>query len=739
MDDHLQRVIAQFNSKRKRQPMNGRFPNYLRAVVVETNDPLNMGRVRFRCPELHDKDIPVKFCPWAEPAKNHVGGQNGGDWSPPIIGHYIFITFEKADPRVPLYVSAADPTLRRNYPLESVHTRTPGYLDADGSVAEGDNPPDDFDRDYLPKDQRPMSRGWKDPYGNLIGLYGTGFVPSSHRIPPAPAGMDPTTSAELSAGSKPKVNEPDYKTMTMITKLGHQVVVSDIGYEWDSTVKDDKETVADDNQEVEVEVGDGDEPADAEIKASKTRGEFTGDFEADKDFEVKRWKYLQKLISEGESKDSDQRRYSIRTRAGHYFEMRDVGWNKTRAGEFTDESRIISDTDKDERWIKMATKGGHLLQLMDVGFDPENDNNYKGDLLDDVGEWHEEDEWGADKRQIRLVSRHGFKLAIDDRGSSDTSGEDESPHGNGILLKTRRGSSKAQDDMQTIATQNGGGGGGRGHYLELSDKDEVNAIKLGTPNDQLIEINDKYKFISINTEVPHEVNREWKGLKDNEFTLSSARMNQAAELETFHLILDKENEFGRFKTPKAQGLEMRDKEELVDLRDEEDRGLFLSKSRGFSVFRSMENRNSFLLIDDNNKVVLLQNNDGKIQVYSNEAIELVSDTEINMKAPKINLRARDEINITASGISGKVANGKLGVTGDVHADNVRAFIPEGERPLHIDGKGIAKPEPIAGNTPNITKDERERSDLSPKQDTEELGLAPNMPKKPVDESVIRGE
>ena len=66
MSDNLNVVWSKFFSHRTRTLWE-RFPGHYRALVVETNDPLNMYRVRFKCPDLHDFDLPSEDCPWAVP------------------------------------------------------------------------------------------------------------------------------------------------------------------------------------------------------------------------------------------------------------------------------------------------------------------------------------------------------------------------------------------------------------------------------------------------------------------------------------------------------------------------------------------------------------------------------------------------------------------------------------------------------------------------------------------------
>jgi len=691
INDQFEAILQQFKKEQGTTLRHGRYPSFLRAVVVDTADPLNMGRVRFKCPELHDVTLKDEIAPWAVPAPT-TGGPNAGDWANPCIGDVIFICFEKDHAHAPIYIAAGDPTKRRQYPNESIHIETPVFLDNRGDIANDSqripNPPDDYMEDYLPADRRPMSRGIKDRYGNLILLNSVGYYPSTHY--------------SEDKENNPLPNAPDLKFMAMVSKYGHMLLLNDIGYEW---LKDE----------------------DGEI------GEFSGDSDEDARFEIDRAKYLQRLAAEDKPNNLDQRRIELRSRAGHKFEMRDVGFNNTRANEYAEEeSVLISSSDSDQRWVKWVTKGGHLIQMIDKGSDPEEDLYYKRNLIDEIGSTHSEDDWD-DARQIRMITRYGFKFVLDDRGSSETdaSGQ-ETPRGNGFLVKGRR--SKTGSATETVVS---GSSDERGYGIEFNEKDEINAMKLYSPNSQLLEINDKYGFVLLCTQLPFDISRPYQGSKENEFSLSSGRQNQGAEKQTFHLILDKENEYTRLKTPKLQGIESRDKEEWTEVRDPGDRGVWFNDEDKIALLRSGENNTAFVMLDDNQNAVFIQNQDGKIQIYCSGPIEVISDDDINMKANNINIRAKTSINMTASGISAKLAGGALGCSGDIKCDNLFGFIPEADKPLHTNGKGIAKPAPVGSTTPNPQPNIRERSELSPEPDNEERGNAANFPTAPVSEDVVK--
>jgi hypothetical protein len=288
-----------------------RFQGRYRALIVETNDPLNMHRVRFRCPDMHDHDLDADMCPWAVTAPS-LGGKRATEWRSPCVGDWVWIEFEKDHPYGPIVTGFADPLRRKMYSLAAVYVQTPLPVDELGKAAEQ---PHDFDKDYLPKDGRPMSNGMQDRYGHLDMMSAVGFFPVEHKDPPPSAGYDPVQQTEYKQTKEPpKANDPDSKFMLRVSKYGHVILQGDQGYNW-----------------------------------SKDRGgEFHGDVIKDEKFEIARWKSLQKLVHEGQPKEHDQRRMELRTRYGHKIELRDVGWaqsgpiaSKSRDGEYGDPVPIV--------------------------------------------------------------------------------------------------------------------------------------------------------------------------------------------------------------------------------------------------------------------------------------------------------------------------------------------------------------------------------------------------------------
>lgn len=383
-EDNLDYLFRRFDERRSAD-LHHRFTGWYRAIVEETNDPLNIRRVRVRVPELHDIDTEVERLPWALPAPWH-GGTNAGSFSNPAIKDVVYICYEKNHPYVPIYCAAPDSTRRRAYPLWSTYTMTPQAVTENGDPGEQ---PQDFEKNYLPKDSRPMSMGFTDRYGHYLLFNAHGFFPKTHETKPIPVGTDAISKKDFQISKEqPIINEPDLKYMAWGTKYGHTAIFGDQGYKWDE--------------------------------------EFKGDFSQDQSFEIDRYKYLLKYYNEQKEKERDQRRIDIRTRLGHKFEMRDVGWDKSRAGEYGAPKTIGDSQGRDERWIKLRTKGGHLIQALDKGFQPESDNFYKRLNKTEMGkDPDKDDELGDDSRMIRFITRHGNQLILDDRGTSPTSGEDE--------------------------------------------------------------------------------------------------------------------------------------------------------------------------------------------------------------------------------------------------------------------------------------------------------------------------
>jgi hypothetical protein len=635
----------------RERPLNQRFPGTYRAIVVETNDPLDMHRIRFKCPEMHDYDLKPEECPWAV-SQFSLGGKRAGSWVSPCIGDWVWITFEKQHPYGPIWTGFCTPTRRKFYSYPAIYGVTPLPVDSNGTITAA---PSDYNKDYLPKDSRPMSSGLIDRYGSLDMISSVGFFPVEHKEKPPGADNDPLQSQTSTSndGAKtpykqttlpPEMNNPDGKFMVRLSKYGHLLLMGDQGYHWQ--VKDTS----------------GSSSSKSDV------GEFYGDSEKDEEWEIKRWKYMQRLINEDAVKDADQRRMMSLTRYGHKFEMRDVGWNKTRIGEFDDAQHKISDSSDDERWIKLRTKGGMLFQMSDIGFDSTEDAFVKRKLLDETGTKTEKEDqyWKGDARWVRWITRNGFKLVLDDRGSSTTNADtNENPRGYGILLKGRR-TPGAQGT--TVS------GNPRGFFWEFNEKDQVNQTTWGSPLGTTAQINDKIQYFMVANKLAYPM--PWKGITANEF-LEDPLVSDNVEKYSHHIKLDFHNQYIRLKSaggqstpwgnivnPVArqgiqQGLECRDGSlgddpwtELVDI---DDRGLWFSGKKGLTVCRAKQYPYPIKIcwwFDEAKKEIVISNLEtGKIQISCSGDVEVVAQQDAKVYANR-NISMRSNNKITLMGGSG---------------------------------------------------------------------------------------
>lgn len=603
MADNQNGAWEKFFSTRTK-PLKDRFKGLHRAIIVETNDPMNMGRVKIKCPELHDFDLKPEDCPWAVYATKN-GGKGGKSLESPCIGDWVFIDFEKGHPYAPIVVGCADPLRRKYYHPSQITIQPILQVNADGKP---NNVPESVNDDYLPKDGRPMIKGVIDRYGNADILSSVGYVPAEHRSPPPSPDFDPLTGGYFNNTSNPVVNEPDMKYMLRVTKHGHLFLMSDQGYDWTQ--------------------------------------EFNGDHDLDRAYELKRWEYIKRLVSE-DSNSKDQRRILLQTRYGHKLELRDVGYaqqgpvdNKSR-DEYGDPKYLSKENQRDERYIVLSTKLGTQIKLSDAG----EQGNGDPDLLDkgDDEFWN-----GRDSRFLRLNTKHGFKIVLDDRG---TSGKSESPRGNGILLKGRR--SPAAGNEESFGNQ-------RGFFFEFNEKDRANHSTWGSPLGNVIELNDRYQYVMLASTVGDEFSRPYKGVEENEFIGTPSALKNP-ESNSHHLKLDNHNEYIRLKTRggvgfgprnvvnqsgvnEHQGLEARDgingDGPWVEVVDSDGRGIWLTKKYGQTLIRGKRNSGTLISLDD----------DGNVNIYSQQGNVNVNSNNINIKASNsINMES-NEFNINSNSI-----------------------------------------------------------------------------------------
>lgn len=669
-EDNLDHIFNRFGERRNRE-LHHRFNGWYRAIVEETNDPLNFRRVRVRVPELHDVDTEVERLPWALPAPWH-GGINAGSFTHPAIKDIVYVCFEKNHPYVIIYCAAPDSTRRRAYSLWSTYIRTPLAVKENG---DPDEAPDDYLEKYLPKDGRPMSMGFTDRYGHYFFLNAHGFFPKTHKIDPIPVGTDPIAKKEFQISKdQPEVNDPDLKYMAWGTKYGHTAIFGDQGYTWDE--------------------------------------EFEGDFEQDQKFEVDRYKYLIKYYNEQKEKERDQRRIEMRTRLGHKFEMRDVGWDKSRAGEYGDPKTIGNSQDRDERWVKMRTKGGHLIQALDKGFDPENDNYYKRLNQTEMGvDPDQDDTLGDDSRMIRLITRHGNQLILDDRGSSSTSAEDKTPHGNGVLLRTRKG-----------------------YQMQMADKDEIDHIMFATPKNACLEINDRHQHVVISTSQSDELHTEVETneLKSQPPWMRKTGITNDPESNTCHLKLDKINDYARLKVPDGSGFEVRGQNapcgQWTETRDCENRAVWMSKTDQWLLIRNKTGE-LYIVLDDNDDAMMIRNEKDRIVIHAKKNIEFKSDEgNICFEAPKGEIGFKTKKMAADTSGATFVWDGQgFGADKRVQAAELRGVNTTAPIPLHPGPLGDGSPSPRGANPCKFNPKTIGRK--KPEDFDKERGCDPQKPEK----------
>ncbi len=84
---------------------------FYRGTVVENSDPLGLGRVRVRVPQIYGSEdqrdssfyVPTYAIPWATSAIMAGAGNNTGAFLIPNIGDTVFVTFENQDENLPIY------------------------------------------------------------------------------------------------------------------------------------------------------------------------------------------------------------------------------------------------------------------------------------------------------------------------------------------------------------------------------------------------------------------------------------------------------------------------------------------------------------------------------------------------------------------------------------------------------------------------------------------------------------
>jgi hypothetical protein len=665
-------LFDRFHRERSQDNWSAHFTGLYRGIVVETNDPLRMHRIRVRIPDMYRKTEPAENILWASTANWFGGGPMGGSWVAPSIGDVVWVAFEKGHPYSPVVVGYADPTRTKRYVHDSLYGPVPVPFDEKGEIAERP----EYDNDnFLPKDHRPYSMGFRSPYGQEVILNYTGFFPKAHAAKPAEAGTDPVSNKEFEVSKKaPEANKPDTKFMALVSGYGTSIILHDAGHEWQEEMK--------------------------------------GDAVEDEDYLIDRYKYGLDFLNEMAPEGRDQRRFEVRTRAGHKIEVRDVGWNKSREGEYGKQV-TLSKKQEDERWIKMRTKGGHISQMIDVGFDPEKDKFYKRLNKSEFGVEadHEDEEIeGRDKRMIRNVSRHGHGIYQDDRGSDskDADGKAE-PRGVGILQRTRQGATFA-----------------------MIDKKEMQGVSLQNPDGSGFESSLRHGYTVVTTR-PAETNIVDPGeIKYAPFYPRNPVRGEDIETTSHHLMLDEKNCSARLKTAKMQGIEFHDtcphsscKRVWGEMRDEHDRGIYFATDKGYAIWRGKPNADKkskqWVVIDDNGDgKILVRNETGSIQIVADQNTVEIRGRNISLHAEqRVSIKAGREVVLDGGGTHWTVQSGQVGTEGHLLCSRMSGTHTAILIPEHP--KAPAPPAPLTNTAEEVTPEsvEEHKPEDEKKEDCKE--------------------
>lgn len=85
------------------------LPGFYRARVEFNRDPMKLGRVKIRLPQLHGvledakNAIPTSMLPWASPGSFIAAAHDMGQFIVPHVGTIVWIGFEEGDPNKPIY------------------------------------------------------------------------------------------------------------------------------------------------------------------------------------------------------------------------------------------------------------------------------------------------------------------------------------------------------------------------------------------------------------------------------------------------------------------------------------------------------------------------------------------------------------------------------------------------------------------------------------------------------------
>src|SRR5690606_6133431 len=111
----------------------------------------------------------------------------------------------------------------------------------------------------------------------------------------------------------------------------------------------------------------------------------------------------------------------------------------------------------------------------------------------------------------------------------------------------------------------------RGFGIDINEKNPFNRMMIYSPSSKIFELNDRFGYIMLCTDTKTAISKEWKYLDENEFA-TAISMTYEPEKDTFHLKLDRSNEYLVLGSPMQQAFEIRDghtarSEAFIEMRD----------------------------------------------------------------------------------------------------------------------------------------------------------------------------
>jgi hypothetical protein len=301
-------------------------------------------------------------------------------------------------------------------------------------------------------------------------------------------------------------------------------------------------------------------------------------------------------------------------------------------------------------------------------------------------------------------------------------------------------------------------------------------------------LNDRKDYAIMCTDTASEISREWKGLDENEFALKIA-MTEKPEEDTYHLKLDKFNGYLRLKTAAGgdngfgversfagekttddgefpenqkqsatdkkmqtadvginQGLECRDNRvfkdsgdgawtELVDI---EDRGLWMTKKYGMGIWRSKLEKDQWIMIMDEegkDKLVIHHGENGPIQIYCMENIQVIAGQNINLQAGiDIQMEAGNNIEMRAGGKIRQTAGSSVHLIGG----SGQASLDSSQWQMNVDDNapshnGLLPEAMPGGGAQNPIYGSAEYAEINPPE------IIPQEKRKPADRAKVDNE